>query len=373
MSSPASLTLLTPPTPGAIAILQLTGPLAPHIIHQLTGLRNFPPGRMKLLPLGSLDRGMVACLRLTPQPLFQIMPHGSPLLVESLIHQLIQLGATYQPQPSPADLFPEAASPLEADMLWTLTHAASPAAIPLLLAQPPLWANLLSHSPLSPPQAQQILALSRQLDRLLHPPTIVLIGPPNVGKSTLSNRILGYQASLVADLPGTTRDWVAGLAHLPLQPHPPSSSPTLIPLTLAVRWLDTPGLRQTSDPLEQQAIELAQPLIASADLCLALRDPHTHWPDTPPRPPQLWILNKADLLPPPPPSGSGHSPDQPLALSALTGQGLNRLIQRILELLNLANLPLAPAPLWAFSQTLKNLLDPLDLSALQQYVRPRPL
>ncbi|NJL31882.1 MAG: GTP-binding protein [Phycisphaerales bacterium] len=59
---------------------------------------------------------------------------------------------------------------------------------------------------------------------------VVVAGQPNVGKSTLMNKMLGRSASLVADLPGTTRDWVAGWVELE---------------GVALHWMDTPGLRHT--------------------------------------------------------------------------------------------------------------------------------
>src|SRR5690606_37975884 len=104
-------------------------------------------------------------------------------------------------------------STIEADMLATITAASSPAAVDRLLDQPQRWREALAQNDLDLPH---ILNLTARLDRLIHPATVVLVGKPNVGKSTLTNHMLGRSVSLVADLPGTTRDWVAGLAELPL-------------------------------------------------------------------------------------------------------------------------------------------------------------
>ena len=50
--------------------------------------------------------------------------------------------------------------------------------------------------------------------RLLHPPKIAIVGEPNVGESTLANRLFGQQRSITADVPGTTRDWVGEMADI---------------------------------------------------------------------------------------------------------------------------------------------------------------
>ncbi len=313
MADAPLITLCTPPHPGAIAILQITGPAAGDLLRRLTGHDDWPPGRLRLGALSTLDRGLAVLLR---EDWVQLMPHGGPLLVRRLVERLTQLGAAVG-EPSPRQLFPEATDDLEAQMLVALSRAASPAAVELLLAQPRLW------------RAEQaidraLLERSRILDRLITPPTVVVVGRPNVGKSTLSNRILGRQASVVADLPGTTRDWVGGLALL---------------RGVAVHWIDTPGIRHSDDVLEQSAIELAQRVVSQADLIVALRDPTTHWPEMPSH--ALRVLNKCDI-------GQGEAD---LCICAASGQGVGALEQAVLERLGLANL--SAQERWAFSPQLK--------------------
>ena len=93
--------------------------------------------------------------------------------------------------------------------------------------------------------------------RLLNPATVAIVGPPNVGKSTLANALFGQERSIVADIPGTTRDWVGGTADL---------------AGLPVVLVDTPGQRVTSDAIEREAIALSRTPIASADLILMVSD-----------------------------------------------------------------------------------------------------
>jgi tRNA U34 5-carboxymethylaminomethyl modifying GTPase MnmE/TrmE len=144
-------------------------------------------------------------------------------------------------------------------------------------------------------------------------------------------------ASIVADLPGTTRDWVGGLAELPT------------PLgELAVRWFDTPGLRQSADPIEQRAIELARPLLENADVLIAMTDPFTDWPDatTLPREPDLWVVNKADLIGDGGVGGPGPTDSEPIQMVALRRDRLDALARAVFEQLGLASVdPYRP---WRF-------------------------
>jgi small GTP-binding protein len=147
------------------------------------------------------------------------------------------------------------------------------------------------------------------LKHLLFPPTVALIGLPNVGKSTLLNRLAGTEAAITADLPGTTRDYVSAEADLG---------------GLIVRLLDTPGQRSTADPIESQAITNARSAIAAADCRILVLDA-THPADHPTLEADLLVWNKCDQASPPspttPPTTRLPRPT-PIALSATTGQGL---------------------------------------------------
>ncbi|MEM8874359.1 MAG: GTPase [Planctomycetota bacterium] len=143
------------------------------------------------------------------------------------------------------------------------------------------------------------LPLENTLQRMAFPARVALIGPPNVGKSTLANRLLGRDRFITADMPGTTRDWVEELADV-----------GGVPMILT----DTPGRRTTDDAIEAEAIEWSRTTVELADLVVAVHDPTTteSWPDC-----DVRVMNKADLV-----AVDGGE----LAVSATTGAGMDALV-----------------------------------------------
>ena len=93
---------------------------------------------------------------------------------------------------------------------------------------------------------------------------VVLIGRPNVGKSTLLNALLGEDRAIVTPIPGTTRDLVEGKTIW--------SGDT-------IRLVDTAGIRRTEDPIEIEGIKRAAQIVKEADLVLAVFDSSTKWCD----------------------------------------------------------------------------------------------
>lgn len=352
--SPAAtvLTQATAPRAGAVSILQLQGPETRGLLQQLTGRASWPLGRLCLANLGGIDTGLAVLWRDGAQGWAQLFPHGSPLIQRDLMQRLLELGATHHPQPPSDALYPEARCAMEADILHALSQCSSSGAIDLLLAQPDRWRQWFQEvisseeAPSLRRRISAILERGRVLERYRFPPRVVVLGVPNVGKSTLTNRVLGHRASLVADLPGTTRDWVAGLVEWQ---------------GITVSWLDTPGLRPSADPVETQAICLAQSVMAQADLILLLRDSRHDWPDPRELPPVpcLRVWNKLDLDP------HAQLPPDTLGLSAQTGRGIDTLTQTILDALGL---PARDGELWAFSPMLQQCLMERNWRGLQAYL-----
>lgn len=284
-----SFTVLTAPAPGAIGIIQLGGHVTP-VLEALTGRPDWPIGRVRLASLAKVDDGLV--VRLT-EDIAQLMPHGGPRVVQRLTEALGRCGAVCQDQASldPLCAHPEAVDLAEACMLAALARAASPLATDLLIRQAASWRETQD------PLTDEDRARSRRLNRLIDPPRVVLAGPPNTGKSSLSNALLGRSMSITLDRPGTTRDYTAGRLDL---------------AGLVVDWHDTPGLRSTDDAIETRAIALAHRVIDAADLLIALTDAQHDWPVLP-RTPDLRVGSKADLA---------RRADVDVSVSAMSGEGL---------------------------------------------------
>jgi len=137
----------------------------------------------------------------------------------------------------------------------------------------------------------------------------VIIGAPNAGKSSLLNRLVGYERTIVTDIPGTTRDTVEEKA---------------VVGGVLLRLIDTAGLRETGDTVEKLGVERSRRAIADADLILALADGSRAPTEEDAEAlrlaresgkPYLCVRTKRDL------GGSGEG----LAVSSVTGEGFDEL------------------------------------------------
>ncbi len=358
MSGAQETTCVTPLTalrPGAVAILQVHGADVEAALKRITGLSSLEPGRLYLADIAGVDRGLVVLLRDGEQSAAQLMPHGGPRVVSAILEAAAAMGMRVAREAEAMTLYPEADSPIQADALYQVAHSASPAAVDLLLAQPERWREALKNP--GAIDRAQVIADASVLNRLIDPPTVVVVGRPNVGKSTLTNRLLGRAVSLVADLPGTTRDWVGAMVELGVgdwglgigeEADPVCSNPQTTTPNIAVRWLDTPGLRISDDTVEQRAIGIAREVIASADVLVAMRDPQSDWPDDQslPRKPDVLVVNKVETA-----SDAGTYGEGVLTISAQTGRGVDALQRRVVEALGLERVD--DERLWAFSETLR--------------------
>jgi tRNA modification GTPase len=156
---------------------------------------------------------------------------------------------------------------------------------------------------------------------------LVLAGAPNVGKSSLLNRLAGEEVAIVTPIAGTTRDRI-------------KESITISGIPMHI--IDTAGLRDTGDLVEAKGIERSWEAIRTADLVIFLQDPSSAGavdPTTlalkaqmletiPPKCPVLEVINKSDLLSKP---AANHNNMRALLISAKTGAGVEVLKQKILE------------------------------------------
>ena len=165
--------------------------------------------------------------------------------------------------------------------------------------------------------AQELKSWNEVGRHLTTPFDVLLCGPPNVGKSSLLNRILGYRRAIVHDQAGTTRDLLVEETSIEGWP---------------VRIQDSAGIRTSGDLTEQLGVQRAIEASSSADLQLILVDPAEGWTqahqgllDSKPLKSML-VLTKADLQLPSPNS----LPDCPsLSVSSQTGEGIDDLLKAI--------------------------------------------
>ncbi len=154
-------------------------------------------------------------------------------------------------------------------------------------------------------------------ERLMHGASVAILGAPNVGKSSLLNRLSGRERAIVSDVPGTTRDTLEVDFEV---------------RGIPVRVVDTAGLRESEDAIEAEGVRRAIETAKQADLVLFIADAGREdtW-DAALLPGEaridLKIMNKMDAVPfPEPPSGF-------LPLSARTGQGVDALREAMAEVL----------------------------------------
>ncbi len=166
-----------------------------------------------------------------------------------------------------------------------------------------------------------MIAQARQGALLREGLNVVLIGQPNVGKSSLLNQLAGYDAAIVTEYAGTTRDTLREAIQIEGVP---------------IHLIDTAGLRETDDPVERMGIARTWAVLEKADIAVLLIDANHGVGEREaeilaqlPVIPRLTVHNKIDL------AGENPrvSPDgQEIWISAKSGAGIELLRRQLLEL-----------------------------------------
>ncbi|HEX9705922.1 MAG TPA: tRNA uridine-5-carboxymethylaminomethyl(34) synthesis GTPase MnmE [Gemmatimonadales bacterium] len=166
----------------------------------------------------------------------------------------------------------------------------------------------------------QLLHTAPEGERLREGALLVIAGPPNAGKSSLFNALLGADRAIVTEIPGTTRDAIE--AHAVIEGFP-------------FRLVDTAGLRESGDPVERLGIEVSRKYLGAADLVLFCEEGNggRGIGDGGERErflracqaPVVHVCTKADLSPTPDP------PSPVTRVSVVTGEGLAELKRSLAE------------------------------------------
>ena len=349
--------VLTAPGRGGIAVVRCTGPRAEPVLEACfrpaAGRRREPlprggspePPRSDAVARRAGDAALPAVGRLAYGHLldadgavldeiilyragadtFEVNCHGGPAAVEAVCRRLADLGLAQGDADALA--VAEGAGAVEREARRRLRTAHTPLAARILLDQ---LAGALervvaeARAGVAAGRADSAAAaLDALLDRwrtcgrwLAEPPRVAVAGRPNVGKSTLLNRLAGAERAITSATPGTTRDYVETLAAFE---------------GLPVVLVDTAGLRETGERVEREGVARAREQAAGADLVLYLLDASAgaaaedNEALTRLGGRALAVWNKADLADGP------LGPPGALAVSALAGEGMDALGRAVLE------------------------------------------
>ena len=353
----------------AIGIVRLSGPRLSRFMQPLFG-RSIAPRSVVLTDFldssgRALDTGIALFFpgprSFTGEDVLELQAHGGPALLQALLRRCITLGARVaQPGEFSKRAFLNGKLDLAqaegiADLIEATSEAAARAAmrslkgefsqeIVALVSELTALRSRVEASIDFPEEDTPILHQDRWVARdlqglqnrltaiqmrsasgslLREGVQIVLIGLPNVGKSSLLNRLAGDEVAIVTEVPGTTRDIVRSQVLLD---------------GMTIQLIDTAGLRETRDPVEKLGIERTRKAVQDADLLLLIDDAgranrlDEDWnlAEIPANTRRIRVLNKIDL--------AGRHPVRrergaytEVEVSAKTGAGVELLRSAILE------------------------------------------
>ena len=293
--------LATPPGQGGIGIVRVSGPLALQIAQRLIS-RQLPPRRAvhgRFQGNGELiDEGMALFFpgprSFTGEDVAELHGHGGPVVMQMLLDAVLTGGARLA---LPGE-FTERAflngkldlaqAEAVADLIAAASAAAAKGALRSLSGQFSQSVRRIDEDVLKlrvhveaaidfPDEEVEFLSegrVGKRIDGLLgalaelmkggrqgvllnQGVNVAIIGQPNVGKSSLLNRLSGEEAAIVTDMPGTTRDLL---------------KVDLVLDGLPIRLVDTAGIRHAQDPIEAEGVRRARSQAAAADLVLEVQD-----------------------------------------------------------------------------------------------------
>jgi tRNA modification GTPase len=302
MTSDTIAAIATPSGQGGVGIIRVSGPQAPAIASEIAGLCPAPRythyGEFTDSHAVIIDHGLTLYFKkpfsFTGEDVVEFHAHGGPVVLDMLLKEILLLGA----RPARAGEFSERAflndkidlaqAEAIADLIAADSEQAARAATRSLqgefsatihqLVEALIRLRIHVESALDFPEEEidfladnaireqldqiqfdlQSVKRSAQQGRLLKEGmTVVIAGKPNAGKSSLLNQLAGQESAIVTDIPGTTRDILR--EHVQID-------------GLPLHIIDTAGLRDSDDVIEQEGVKRARRMIDSADRILFVVD-----------------------------------------------------------------------------------------------------
>ncbi len=267
---PPCVVLLTPPGRGAVATLLVEGPGAVEAVEGVfrpsggQALSSFEPDRLIFGHIGGPSGEEAVLRRRSPQSV-ELHCHGGLAAAAMVENALSERGCR---PVAWRDWAAQAVDdPIQSAALVALAEARTARTAAILLDQYHGALRRAIQGIRHSLETGDLQGARREIDRLLRraslgqhltrPWQVVLTGPPNVGKSSLVNALLGYPRAIVDPLAGTTRDVVTATTALDGWP---------------VEFSDTAGVRPSNTPLEEAGMLLAEEQAAKADLLVVVLD-----------------------------------------------------------------------------------------------------
>ncbi|MEE8482832.1 MAG: tRNA uridine-5-carboxymethylaminomethyl(34) synthesis GTPase MnmE [Acidiferrobacterales bacterium] len=358
--------IATPPGRGGIGVIRISGPAAPAIAKSLSG--SLPKPRVAALcrfaggDKNAIDEGILiyfaAPNSFTGEEVVELQGHGGPVVQDMLLQAVVELGARLArpgefseraflngkldlaQAEAVADLIESGSTQAARSALKSLQGAFSKEIHQLveLLTRLRVYVEAAIDFPEEEidfladnrvgeelahieKQFEKLLAATKQGCILHDGMTVVLVGKPNVGKSSLLNALAGQDSAIVSDIPGTTRDIIR--EHIQIDGMP-------------VHVLDTAGLRDSGDEIETEGVRRAKAAMEKADRVLVIVDDNVTSDDElekmvadlPCGGPCTVVRNKIDLTNKEPTYIDTRCYKE-VAVSAKTGAGLDKLRQHL--------------------------------------------
>lgn len=362
MSTETIVAIATPPGRGGVGIIRLSGPNALSIAYRINGHKSLQPRMATYCSFHKestselVDQGIMLYFKaphsFTGEDVVEIQAHGAPIVLDTLMKECVIQGARlarpgeFSERAFLNDKIDLTQAEAIADLIQASSETAARMAFRTLqgefsrkinkLNEELIYLRLYVEAAIDFPEedidflndgkvAGLLQSILNQLDEIRKEAnqgvllreglSIVIAGRPNAGKSTLINNLAGKDIAIVTEIPGTTRDVMR--EHILLDDIP-------------VHIIDTAGLRESNDVVEQEGIKRAWREIKQADCILLVIDINdgekqkelvNELSSTLPKEiPVITVFNKIDTL-----ALAAHIKNQTVYISAKSGEGISEL------------------------------------------------